>query len=84
MENKHLLTLNILSQLYGYKKIQIISYICENIDDDFFLKKTYKQIMEELQVSKPTLVSMFTQLKNAHILQKEKNGLYRLKIKEMK
>ncbi len=85
MKNEYLLSLNILSYLYGYKKVQILRYICQNIDDELLFRGTYKDIMEATNSSKPTVVELFKDMKNIHLIKKEKNGLYRLnpKIKEI-
>lgn len=81
MENELQLTLNILSYLYGRKKIEILKYLAKNIDENGLFYGTYKDIMEATNSSKPTVVSLFRDLKNIHLLKKEKNGLYRLNTK---
>ncbi len=84
MENECKLTLNLLSHLYGYRKVQILRYICKNLDENFLFRGTYKDIMEATHASKPTIVELFRDMKNIHLIKKEKNGLYRLnkKIKD--
>lgn len=84
MENECLLTLNILSYLYGYKKVEILKYIVKNMDENYLFRGTYKDIVQVTNASKPTVVSLFRDLKNIHLIKKEKNGLYRLnpKLKE--
>ncbi len=81
MKNEYLLTLNMLSYLYGYKKVEILKYLSKNVDDELFYRGTYKDIMEATNASKPTVVALFKDLKNIHLLKKEKNGLYRLNLK---
>lgn len=78
MQNECLLTLNMLSYLYGYKKVEILKYLAKNMDKDLLFHGTYKDIMLATNASKPTVVSLFKDLKNIHLLKKEKNGLYRL------
>lgn len=78
MQNEYLLTLNMLSYLYGYKKVEILKYLAKNVDENLIFRGTYKDIMEATNASKPTVVSLFKDLKNIHLLKKEKNGLYRL------
>ncbi len=78
MENAYLTTLKMLSYLYGQKKVEILKYLCQNIDEELLFRGTYKDIMEATNASKPTVVSLFRDLKNIHLLKKEKNGLYRL------
>lgn len=48
------------------------------MDKDLLFHGTYKDIMLATNASKPTVVSLFKDLKNIHLLKKEKNGLYRL------
>ncbi len=85
MANEYTFTLNMLSYLYGYKKVQILKYIALNIDDELLFHGTIKDIMEATNASKPTVVSLFNDMKSIHLLKKEKNGLYRLnsKLKEV-
>lgn len=78
MENEYLLTLNMLSHLYGYKKVEILTFISKNVDENLLFRGTYKDIMDATNASKPTVVALFRDLKNIHLLKKEKNGLYRL------
>ncbi len=84
MQNEQILSLNILSHLYGHKKAQILLFICKNLDEDLRFFGTYADISEATGASKPTIVSLFKSLQNIHLLKKEKNGLYRFspKIKE--
>lgn len=70
--------LNLFSELYGHKKVQIISYLILHADEKHIYKGTLKEISETLDVSKPTIISLFNQLKRLHLLYKEKNGYYRL------
>ncbi len=85
MQNQDKITLNILSYLYGYKKVEILKYLVQNLDEDFLFFGTYADIAKATDASKPTIVSLFKDLKNLHLIKKEKNGLYRLnkKLKEI-
>jgi YesN/AraC family two-component response regulator len=66
-----------LSALVGGKKIEILKYIIDNLDEENVFHGSYQDIMEALDVSKPTVVNMFKQLINAGILEKIKNKVYR-------
>lgn len=72
------IVLNIIKEVYGAKKVQIIEHIVKNCDENLIFRGTYKEIMEAVDVSKPTVVALFSMLKKSHLLYKEKNGLYRL------
>ena len=66
-----------LSVLVGGKKIEILKYIINNLDDEQVFYGSYQDIMENIGVSKPTVVNMFKQLIQAGILEKVKNKVYR-------
>jgi len=67
-----------LSVLVGGKKIAILKYIVNNLDSEHIFYGSYQDIMDNIGVSKPTVVSMFKQLIQAGILEKIKNKVYRL------
>ena len=72
-----------LSALVGGKKIAILKHIIEKRDKDNVFYGSYYDIMDALNVSKPTVVNMFKQMISAGILEKVKNKVYRLKQSEL-
>lgn len=72
-----------LSALVGGKKIAILRHIIEHRDKENVFYGSYYDIMEALNVSKPTVVNMFKQMIAAGILEKVKNKVYRLKQSEL-
>ncbi|MBE0496364.1 MAG: DNA-binding response regulator [Campylobacterales bacterium] len=72
-----------LSALIGGKKIAILRYIIDRRDKDNVFHGSYYEIMEEVGVSKPTVVNMFKQMIGAGILEKVKNKVYRFKQSEL-
>lgn len=72
-----------LSRLIGGKKIAILRYIIEHRDSENVFYGSYYDIMEALDVSKPTVVNMFKQMISAGILEKVKNKVYRFKRTEL-
>ena len=68
-----------LSALVGGKKIEILKYIIDHLDEEKVFYGSYQDIMEALDVSKPTVVNMFKQLISAGILEKIKNKVYKFK-----
>ena len=68
-----------LAALVGGKKIEILKFIIDKLDDDKVFYGSYQDIMDALDVSKPTVVNMFKQLIGAGILEKVKNKVYRFK-----
>lgn len=69
---------NILKIVYGKKKIEILEHMIKNCDENLMFRGTYQDIMEAIDVSKPTIVDLFHTLKKHHLISREKNGLYRL------
>lgn len=68
-----------LSSLVGGKKIEILKYIIDNLDDEHVFYGSYQEIMDNIGVSKPTVVNMFKQLIQSGVLEKIKNKVYRFK-----
>ncbi len=68
-----------LSVLIGGKKIEILKYIINNLDKEHVFYGSYQDIMQNIGVSKPTVVNMFKQLIQAGVLEKVKNKIYRFK-----
>lgn len=59
------------------KQVEIIRFIIKNLDDDNMLNYSYSDIMERVNVSKPTVIKLFKQLSDLGILSKVQNGKYR-------
>ncbi len=72
-----------LAALVGGKKIEILKYIIDNLDEENVFHGSYQDIMEALDVSKPTVVNMFKQLIGAGILEKIKNKVYKFKRQDL-
>ncbi len=68
-----------LSSLIGGKKIEILKYVINSLDKEQIFYGSYQDIMDNVGVSKPTVVNMFKQLIQAGILEKIKNKVYRFK-----
>jgi YesN/AraC family two-component response regulator len=66
-----------LSILVGGKKIEILKYIINHLDQEHIFYGSYQDIMDDIGVSKPTVVNMFKQLIQAGVLEKIKNKVYR-------
>lgn len=67
-----------LSIFVGGKKIEIIRHIMERSDSEGNYFGSYEELMEYVDVSKPTIVSTFKQLIDAGLLQRIKNRHYKL------
>ena len=68
-----------LAALIGGKKIEILKYIINNLDDNKIFNGSYQDIIDNIGVSKPTVVHMFQQLIKVGILEKVKNKMYRFR-----
>ena len=64
---------------YRREKIEILKYIINNLDKEHVFYGSHQDIMDNIGVSKPTVVNMFKQLIQAGVLEKIKNKVYRLK-----
>ncbi len=76
LESKNLL-LNAISTFVGGKKIEIIKFLLEHTDEDNVFYGSYEDIINELNVSKPTIVKTFHQLMDTGLLIKVKNKVYK-------
>lgn len=67
-----------ISTFVGGKKIEIIRYLFEHVDEQSVFYGSYEDIMSALNVSKPTVVSTFKQLIEVGIVTKLKNKIYKV------
>ncbi len=71
--------INAISVFVGGKKIEIIRHLLEKADQDGIYWGSYENVMEAVNVSKPTVVSTFKQLSDAGLIERLKNKCYKLK-----
>lgn len=65
----------------GGKRVQIIEHIFNNINENSEFIGTYDEITSTLNSSKPTVVNTFKVLIEDGILERVKNGHYKLESK---
>ncbi len=70
--------LNAISVFVGGKKIEIIKYLIENSDVENIFYGSYEDIVQDLNVSKPTVVKTFRQLIDTGLLVRLKNKIYKI------
>ena len=70
--------LNAISVFVGGKKIEIIKYLIEHSDEENIFYGSYEDIVQELGVSKPTVVKTFRQLIDTGLLVRLKNKIYKI------
>ncbi len=66
-----------ISAVTDGKQVDLIRFIIKNLDDNGILNHSYSDIMEKVDVSKPTVIKLFKQLGDQEILVKIQNGKYR-------
>ena len=66
-----------ISAVTDGKQVELIRFIIKNLDDDNILNYSYTDIMERVDISKPTVIKVFKQLSDLQILIKIQNGKYR-------
>ena len=69
--------LNAISIFVGGKKIEIIKYLMRKMDSENIFYGSYEDIVQELSVSKPTVVKTFRQLIDTGLLIRLKNKIYK-------
>ena len=69
----------IYKALLGEKKVEIINLLCVLSDENGFVMLKISDICENLNVSKPTVISTFKLLEERKIFERVKNGVYRFK-----
>ncbi|MDA3966356.1 response regulator [Helicobacter sp. WB40] len=76
IESKNIL-FNAISVFVGGKKIEIIKYLMENSNEDNIFYGSYEDIVQDVGVSKPTVVKTFKQLIDTGLLVRLKNKVYK-------
>ena len=77
IESKNML-LSAINTFVGGKKIEIIRFLLEHCDEEGVFYGSYEYIIEELRVSKPTIVKTFHQLMEVGLLVKIRNKVYKI------
>ncbi len=65
-----------ISAVTDSKQVEIIRFIIKNLDSENMLNYSYSEIMEQVDVSKPTVIKLFKQLSDQGILTKIQNKKY--------
>ncbi len=65
-----------ISAVTDGKQVDLIRFIIKNLNDDHILNYSYTDIMEQVEVSKPTVIKLFKSLGDQGILTKIQNGKY--------
>lgn len=65
-----------ISAVTDSKQVEIIRFIIKNLDGENMLNYSYSELMERVDVSKPTVIKLFKQLSDQGILTKVQNKKY--------
>ena len=66
-----------ISAITDSKQVDIIKYIINSLDNDNIFIASYSDIMEEISISKPTLIKLFKELAEKNILVKVSHKTYK-------
>jgi DNA-binding NtrC family response regulator len=65
------------------KQLEVIKMIVKNIDDDYTFALSYNDIMEKINISKPTLIKLFKDLQDKEVIQKLPKRRYKININKL-
>ena len=66
-----------ISAVTDSKQVEVVNYIFDNLNDENMLITSYSEIMDEINISKPTLIKLFKELAEKNILTKVQHKTYR-------
>ncbi|RXJ94243.1 response regulator [Malaciobacter molluscorum] len=66
-----------ISAITDSKQVDIIKFIINNLDNNNIFSASYSDIMDRINISKPTLIKLFKELAEKHILIKVQHKTYR-------
>lgn len=66
-----------ISAITDSKQVDIVKFIINNLDNENQFSASYSDIMDEISISKPTLIKLFKELAEKNILIKVQHKTYR-------
>lgn len=66
-----------ISVVTDSKQVEVVNFIFNNLNDNNILVASYSEIMEQINISKPTLIKLFKELAEKKILVKVQHKTYR-------
>lgn len=72
-----------ISAITDSKQVDVVKYIVGNLDKDNLLHSSYSDIMNEISISKPTLIKLFKDLAAKDILTKVAHKTYKFNEKAL-
>jgi DNA-binding NtrC family response regulator len=77
------LLFKIASVICESKQLEVIRMIVKNMDDEYTFGLSYNDIMDEINISKPTLIKLFKDLQDKGILQKLPKRKYKINVSRL-
>ena len=74
---KHSNVIKTISAITDSKQVEVVRYIIGNLDEKSQLIASYGDIMDEISISKPTLIKLFKELAEKKILVKTAHKTYK-------
>lgn len=74
---KHTNIIKTISAITDSKQVAVVNYIIGNLDEENQLLASYGDIMDEISISKPTLIKLFKELAEKKILTKVAHKTYK-------
>ena len=75
--------IKVISLVTDSKQVNVIKYILDNLNDENLFVASYTDIMEEISISKPTLIKLFKILAEYSVLVKTQHKTYRFNEKAL-
>jgi DNA-binding NtrC family response regulator len=73
---KNSFVIKTISAITDSKQVEVVKYIISNLDNQNHLVASYSEIMNEISISKPTLIKLFKELQEKNILIKIAHKTY--------
>ena len=78
-----MLLFKIASIVCESKQLEVIKMIVKSIDDNYTFSLSYNDIMEKINISKPTLIKLFKDLQEKEVIQKLPKRRYKININKL-
>ena len=77
------LLFKIASVICESKQLEVLKMIVKHMDDEYTFSLSYNDIMDEINISKPTLIKLFKDLQDKGVLQRLPKRKYKININKL-
>ena len=77
------LLFKIASVICESKQLEVLKMIVKHMDDEYTFALSYNDIMDEINISKPTLIKLFKDLQDKGVLQRLPKRKYKININKL-